>query len=427
MPRPAAQRGAAALIVVMLLFFLISLVAAYAARNLIFEQKTSANQYRATQAFEAAEAGLEWALALLNGGRIDAACVPPSPVNNAFPSFRQRYLNIDADGRYTPRLWADNVTRERPSCVQNGAGWNCSCPTGTAPTPTIPAGGGVHPAFRVCFEALNPPQPGAVRVVATGGTAFATVDQPCDVAGEGTAGEAAASVSVVVALSSALPLPPMAALTAVGDLGNFAGLTLVNTDPQANGLTANLGGSFPTWPLEPVRVTVAGSSVTRSVIEGDAGLAAHTPQQLFKSVFHMHPDVYKGQPAAVVLNGCSAPCGAELQQAVEGNPGRIVWVVGNLDLSSQVDLDAVDPPALIVATGNVNIYAAARIRGVLMGLGRIDNYAANTRVHGAVIGAGDVRNYGASTSIEYDAAVLKQLRLASGSLVRVPGSWRDFP
>ena len=31
------------------------------------------------------------------------------------------------------------------------------------------------------------------------------------------------------------------------------------------------------------------------------------------------------------------------------------------------------------------------------------------------------------TTIEYDPAVLNQLRLASGSLVRVPGSWRDFP
>ena len=66
---PRHAHGAAALIVVMMLFFVISMVAAYASRNLIFEQKTSANQYRATQAFEAAEAGLEWAAAMLNGAR----------------------------------------------------------------------------------------------------------------------------------------------------------------------------------------------------------------------------------------------------------------------------------------------------------------------------------------------------------------------
>ena len=429
-PRPAAQRGAAALIVVMLLFFLISLVAAYAGRNLIFEQKTSANQYRATQAFEAAEAGLEWALAMLNGGRIDAACSPPSPVNNALPSFRQRYLNVDADGLYSPRLWADNLTRERPSCVQNGTGWNCSCPGGAAPTPAIPAGGGTHPAFRVCFEAVNPPQPGVVRVVSTGRTTF--VDQSCDERGEGTAGEAAATVSVVVALSSALPAPPLAALTAVGNLGVFvppwiAGLTLVNTDPQANGLTANLGGSLTAGPFEPVRVTVPGSSVSRSSVDGDARLAGLTAPQLFASVFRMPEDTFKQQPAAVVLEGCASPCSAELQQAVLGNPGRIIWVNGNLALASELDLDAVDPPALIVASGNIDIFARARIRGLLVSQGNLNNYATDTRLHGAVIAAGNVQNFAPGTTIEYDAAVLKQLRLASGSLVRVPGSWRDFP
>jgi hypothetical protein len=426
-PRPAAQRGAAALIVVMLLFFIVSLVAAYAGRNLIFEQKTSANQYRATQAFETAEAGLEWALAMLNGGRIDAACTPPDPVNNALPSFRQRYLNIDVDGHYAPRLWADNLTRERPSCVQSDTGWNCSCPSGAAPTPLIPAGTVTRPAFRVCFEAVDPPQPGAVRVVATGGTTFATVDRPCEEAGEGTAGEAAATVSVVVALSSALPAPPMAALTAVGNLTNSASMTLVNTDPQANGVTANLGGSFPGWPLEPVRVTVPGSSATRSVIEGDAELAAKSPEQLFKSLFRMRPDTYKQQPVAVVLDGCAAPCSAELEQAVLGNPGRIVWVNGNLALSTELDLDTVDPPALVIASGNVSISARVRIRGLLVGLGDVTNSAADTRLRGAVVAAGNVINSGIDTSIEYDGDVLKQLRLASGSLVRVPGSWRDFP
>ena len=76
---PRAQRGAATLIVVMLLFFIVSLVAAYAGRNLIFEQKTSANQYRATQAFEAADAGLEWALAVpsTEGGWTPLACRVP--------------------------------------------------------------------------------------------------------------------------------------------------------------------------------------------------------------------------------------------------------------------------------------------------------------------------------------------------------------
>jgi Tfp pilus assembly protein PilX len=84
------QRGAAALVVVMVLFFIVALVAAYTSRNLIFEQRTSANQYRSTQAFEAAEAGIDWALAMLNGGRIDAACRAHTDASTTDDSFRQR-------------------------------------------------------------------------------------------------------------------------------------------------------------------------------------------------------------------------------------------------------------------------------------------------------------------------------------------------
>jgi Tfp pilus assembly protein PilX len=58
------QRGVATLIVVLVLFFVVSLVAAYTNRNLIFEQRTASNQYRSTQALEAAEAGLEWAISM---------------------------------------------------------------------------------------------------------------------------------------------------------------------------------------------------------------------------------------------------------------------------------------------------------------------------------------------------------------------------
>ena len=73
-PARATQRGAAALLVVVVLFFILALVTAYAGRNLIFEQRTSVNNMRANQAFEAAEAGLEFAVAHLAGGRINAAC-----------------------------------------------------------------------------------------------------------------------------------------------------------------------------------------------------------------------------------------------------------------------------------------------------------------------------------------------------------------
>lgn len=432
---PLAQRGAATLIVVMLLFFIVSLVAAYAARNLIFEQKTSTNQYRATQALEAAEAGLEWALAMLNGGRIDASCNPLVPPDVSQNSFRQRYLNIDIDGNYTPRRWADNVTRERPSCVQAGTGWNCSCPSGAAPAPTLPTGGGVNPAFRVCFEAVNPPQPGVVRVVSTARTRF--VDQSCETPAEGDAGDAAASVSVVAALSSALAAPPSAAVTTRRNLG-LTGVTatLVNTDAQTSGATTHVGGSFTSIGGLLARRTLPGTPEASSSVT-DPQLGSQTGDQMFMSLFRMPLSTYRGQPATVRVD-CSSDCANRLNNAVQGNPGRIVWVDGNVSLSSSLSLGTDDNPALIVVDGDVGLTGGnVDIVGLLYGRNDIALTGTNLTARGAVVAARDFNSVGGTVTIEYNPAhltqptlippVLSRLRLHSGSLVRVPGSWRDFP
>jgi hypothetical protein len=123
----------------MLLFFVLSLTAAYTSRNLIFEQKTSANQSRSTAAFEAAEAGIEWTLAMLNGGTVRT----PARQLGGGTSFQQRYVakygaapptppgacSVHPGGSISaiamrptaePRIW--------PTCVFNGASWDCTCP-----------------------------------------------------------------------------------------------------------------------------------------------------------------------------------------------------------------------------------------------------------------------------------------------------------
>src|SRR4051812_22686104 len=92
----ARQGGAATLVVVMVLFFIMAMMAAFANRNLIFEQRIASNYYRSGVALEVADAGGEWALGRLNGSNIDAAC---TAAGNPTSSFRQRYLDIAANDR----------------------------------------------------------------------------------------------------------------------------------------------------------------------------------------------------------------------------------------------------------------------------------------------------------------------------------------
>ncbi len=113
------QRGAAALAVTLLLFFAMCLVAAYANRGLLLEQRASANQYRAAQAFEAAEAGIEWAIAQLNQPqRINGQCLPSADATDA--SFRERFVHFRVDtGRLEPMSWMSGTTpiALQPACV----------------------------------------------------------------------------------------------------------------------------------------------------------------------------------------------------------------------------------------------------------------------------------------------------------------------
>ena len=86
----ASARGVATLTMVMILFFVMAMVAAYANRNLIYEQRTSINFYREAASMSAAEAGVDWAMAMPSGGRECSGRRLPL----ALPaSARRRYLH----------------------------------------------------------------------------------------------------------------------------------------------------------------------------------------------------------------------------------------------------------------------------------------------------------------------------------------------
>ncbi|HET7864566.1 MAG TPA: PilX N-terminal domain-containing pilus assembly protein, partial [Burkholderiaceae bacterium] len=92
-------QGASSLAIIMVWLVAASLVVLYANRALIFEQRASANQARSAQAFEAAEAGIEWALAVLSHpGPVDSQCQPTDAAGAR--TLRERLLQVDgATGR----------------------------------------------------------------------------------------------------------------------------------------------------------------------------------------------------------------------------------------------------------------------------------------------------------------------------------------
>lgn len=266
------QRGAATVIVALLLLGATLLVLLAANRQLLLELRMADNQAQGAAAFEAAEAGLDWAEAMLNTpDRLGPACRPDG---SGSESFRERQLAWDGS-RWTARTWdrAGTSAALRPACVNDGSGWRCDCPAAAAAS--LPASG---PAFLLQLSATS--RPGVVRLRATG---CSRVAGECRDDGAGRP-EASARVEALLALQPALAMPPATSLSlrpAAVDADRFFATTF--------------GLSRRTWAAQSVvqRVSCSGdcsaavaAALDRSPlvwIDGDARLAGPltlgTPQR----------------------------------------------------------------------------------------------------------------------------------------------------
>jgi hypothetical protein len=446
---PRAQRGLAALIVVMVLFFVVSLVAAYTNRNLIFEQRTSANQYRSTQSFETAQAGLQWAVAMLNGGRIDDACNATTDPTKT--SFRERYLGFNAStGMLTANIRSSSSAAYGhfglyAACVFNGSTWNCSCPSDDDPSPTLPTGAGVFPAFHIrfahVFTGSGALPPGTVRVESIACPRF---DRACLNHLNPRGDEGRAFVSALVSLHSALKTPPSAALTVRGDVNvGGAALRVVNGDP-ATGITLQVGGTVNGFDspgavrsntnieLASAPGTPAYSSVSTSL--GDPMLAGLTAvdgllptvgDRLFSTLLGVTPANYRSQPAVTVLDNC--PCSAQqVRDAAAAFPMRPIWVAGDLAIDSAGDIGSASAPVMLVVEGDVtHATGGVTLYGVVYSRAASWSTAGSGTVRGAAIAENDFAGSGSATYV-YDRGVLNHLRHRYGSFVVVPGSWKDY-
>lgn len=421
------QQGAATLVVVMLLFFVVSLVAGYASRNLIFEQRTSANQYRSTQSMEAAEAGLEWVQVMLNSGRINSSCQPTT--DTTLNSFRQRYLNTNLATGTVLRNVGQQI---RAACTFNGTSWVCICPTAALDASSLPL---VGPAFSVRFvHYVGTDRPGFVRAEINGCSSY---EIDCITAGnEALTGSCRSTLCSLLSLHSGAKAPPAAAVTARGSITGSA-LTAANQATTTGGLTLHAGGVINV--VAATLSSLPGTPPAASLLAGDAalsGLAVDTGTCLdctFASVFGLSPNTYRRQGGMLEVD-CSAACNAAaVNAALISARGRMVWLrnAGGLRLSASTEqIGDANDPVVVVVEGPLVIDSTATSmpdRAKIFGL----VYAASAdisggEIRGALVSAGNVVANGTGV-VAYDAGLLDRLNRTAGSYVRVPGAWRDFP
>ena len=260
----------------------------------------------------------------------------------------------------------------------------------------------------------------------------------------GRKSDALAEVNALVALAVSLAQPPAAALTVRGDL-IASDARISNSD----GVVINAGGVVnPPPAVKNPYVTGPAGSPAR-VQEGDRSLptAAWTAsaggqtlgEMMFLANFGMDPATYRTQPA-VVRVACGAECAAAVQAAADQYPGRVLWIDGDLNVNAAMTLGTVASPVILIASGNmafgnasnVTIYGMVYSRGASWA-----NGAGAALVRGAFVAEGDADDghftITGAPNIVFEPQVVGQLKkvqarrsLDFGSMVRVPGSWRDF-
>lgn len=431
-------RGMAALTVVMMLFFVMALVAGYTNRNLIFEQRISANNYRSTKALEAADAGVEWAVAMLNGGRVSTSCQASNVAQD--DDFRRRFLadapddSANGPGGYN-LAWGVNLAgRMFPSCINRDGALTCICPSSTVRAPAISApADGVGSAFAVSFLLPgNDVRPGAIQIATRGCASPGQGSTACfSQSSETPQVDSVFNSLVTLGLVRALPIAPPAALTAGTTIDASAGRLLVsNPDPQT-AMAVNAGGAMTPGGggndrLEGPSGTDR-SDASRLVRTNDsnlASLAAAPNDAWFRTNFGSDPAAFSRQPATMFIN-CDAGCRwANLANVVASYPRNPIYVRGNLTLDPALDVGSVQDPLMLVVNGTLTVATTANITGFLHGSSVVWTSAATVR--GAVMSASNFTT-SATTTIVYDAPVLTRISLRYGSFVRVPGSWNSVP
>ena len=424
--RAHPQRGAATLIVVMVLFFIMAMMAAFANRNLMFEQRIAANYYRSGVAFDAAEAGAEWALAMLNSGNVNGQC---QSIATASLSFKNRYLTIDPQTRFITALRPNFNISAKPdaACVRvDGTGWQCQCSNTGWTVPAVVAAATMQPSFTITIQPST--QAGVMGISSLGCTASSVNEclaaNTTAVVYESSTGKA--SVSIQVALVSALKMPPPTPLTIAGAVSMDAtGLGLHNSDPRSSGLLMVSGGANSTGWIDSRLDSLPGTPPQQALISADPALSTLTADKLFATFFGMSPARYQAQPAMRVVT-CSADCATDLVTAY-GQGVRLAWIDGAATLGGDIILGTAANPMLVVVNGALTITGPKQIFGLLYARGNIVWTSGTTQpslLTGALIGEGTLRSAGL-VDIVYQAAIMNALSNQVGSFVRVPGSWNS--
>ena len=377
---PPRQRGAATLLISLVMLVAMTLLAVVMARSSLIEIRASANSYRAKQAVEAAEAGLNFGLAHYQHGGADQD--DDGVADTLFPA------DTDGDGDPNTTVIDGKVVEARYCTPGNNPPATCVLPTDLNNVLIFAQGWSddrvaVHRMRQLStyYQAL--PNGPLVPLVAKSASTM----------------KASGNLTIVNNESNTTIWMGDAIDTATGSFNTF-----IQVDGVDNTKSSEKAGAV--YTLGP------------DVIHNDATLKTATLGDFFANFFGASKTDVRAK-ANVVIN---AGAGETLTAGLHGD--ELIYIdnaSGGFTVNQ--NLGTLDHPVVLVVDGPLTIAGSSQIYGVVYTT-LLDHAAGTADVFGSLI-AEDIDDAVGGFTVTYKGSVIEATEQI-GRRAPLTGSWRDF-
>lgn len=366
------QKGYATLAITVVVLLLITLIAFVTARAVLTEQQTTNSQYHTQQAFNAAQAGLDYGLVYLNKNQsavTDGMTLSGSLPDGSTYGITYTFIGGSSD---TIKITSKGVSKD-----------------GTAERSVqqlvklVTSGGGTIPETPLSARGQVDLSGSAIVTNLEGSKTVSTGDPAPTVSGHAQ-----------TVLSSGVSSTSSGIGSDISYDATLGGYTDTQLQINVLGVTiAQLGASAT------VTATGSGNTNYNTLVDGLTGVTIHITQDGSAELNSNTVVGSSDKPVNLVITG---------DLKLSGN----LIIYGNVITTGAVDI-----------SGNVQIY------GLVFSLGDIgveSSVSGNTQIHGGIV-VGGIFSGSGNASISYDSAILEDtLSIITGDYAKVPGSWKDI-
>ena len=356
------ENGAAVLTITLVLLFLLSLITFYSARVGVTEQKISANDYRAKQAFEAAQAGIEIGSAYLNN-RIYRKQLLTDNDNDGLIDTRQ--MNIIAGA--LPNKTSYMIT-------YNNNAW--------------------HNDFRL------------IEINSTGWSDDKT------------------AVSNIIQTLQIIPLLltlPDASTTSHGNITLKGNIDLVNT---ATDITVKAGGTVTLLDVSRASTSNPGDfGIVENDLNLQSLL---TNDEFFEYYFGVTKADAMLQNIYMTCDGSSCMDQDNVSVTPSDYPGDNIWINGNTTIDSNIGSEDHPVILIIDGDLTLNGESSIWGLIYITENGHSIQATGNGHLHGELVTEQNDFLVNGNLTIEYDVGVITPPKGGNGLFTKIAGTWRDF-